>query len=108
VFKLHGLPDTIVLDREHQFISEFWNDVCEWLGIERRLSTAFNPQMHSQTEWMNAIMEQYLTAFVNYQRDDWVKWLKMMKFVAHNHDLETTEHSPFFGNYGFHRKMIFC
>jgi hypothetical protein len=29
VFKLHGLPDTIVLDREHQFISEFWNDVCE-------------------------------------------------------------------------------
>jgi transposase InsO family protein len=45
VFKLHGLPDTIVSDRGPQFASEFWRHVCERFGIERRLSTAFHLQM---------------------------------------------------------------
>ena len=34
VFRLHGLPETIVSDRGPQFASEFWKHVCKRLGIE--------------------------------------------------------------------------
>jgi transposase InsO family protein len=50
VFRLHGLPETIVSDQEPQFASEFWTHICERLGIKRRLSTAFHPQNNGQTE----------------------------------------------------------
>src|ERR1700731_3431041 len=63
--------------------------------------------MDGQTERMNAVMEQYLGAFVNYQQNDWVQWLPMAEFATNNHDSETTGCSPFFGNYGFHPRITF-
>jgi hypothetical protein len=107
IFRLHGLPETIVSDRGPQFASEFWRHICERLGVERRLSTAFHPQTDGQTERVNAVMEQYLRNFVNYQQNDWVHWLPMAEFAANNHTSETTGHSPFYGNYGFHPRMTF-
>jgi hypothetical protein len=35
LFRLHGIPDTIVLDRGPHFGSEFWRHVCNMIGIER-------------------------------------------------------------------------
>ena len=70
VFRLHTIPNTIVLDRAPQFPSDFWKHICERLGVERRLSTAFHPQTDGQTERTNSVMEQYLRIFVNYQQDD--------------------------------------
>jgi transposase InsO family protein len=102
VFRLHGLPETIVSDRGPQFASEFWRHIGERLEIKRRLSTAFHPQTDRQTERVNTAMEQYLQNFVNYQQNDWVHWLPMAEFATNNHTSETTGHSPFYGNYGFH------
>jgi hypothetical protein len=71
IFRLHGLPDTIVSDRGLQFASRFWKYLYHSLKIEPRLSMAFHPEMDRQTEWMNSIMEQYLRAYINYQQDNW-------------------------------------
>jgi transposase InsO family protein len=71
IFRLHGLPDTIVSDRGPQFTSRFWKHLCYSLKIEPQLSTAFHPETDGQTERMNSIMEQYLPAYVNYQQDNW-------------------------------------
>ena len=49
---------------------------------------------------MNAILEQYVRAYVNYLQDDWEAWLYLAKFATSNHALETTGMSPFFANYG--------
>ena len=43
VFRLHGLPDTIVSYRGSQFISAFWEHLTSSLGIKRKLSTAHHP-----------------------------------------------------------------
>jgi hypothetical protein len=105
VFRRHRLPETIVSNRGPQFTSEIWKQVCERLGIERSLSTAFYPQTDGQTARINVVMEQYLRNFVNYQQNDWVRWLPLAEFAANNHTLETTNCSAFFGNYGFQPRM---
>ena len=48
VWKLHSLPESIVLDRRPQFVTELTKELNRMLGIETRLSTAFYPQMYGQ------------------------------------------------------------
>ena len=53
VWKNHGLSSSIVSDWGPQFASQVMRDLCKWLGIQPKLSTAFHPQMDGQTERMN-------------------------------------------------------
>jgi hypothetical protein len=45
--------------------------------------------MDSRMERMNAIMEQYLWAHVNYLQDNWSEWLPLADIAANNQALET-------------------
>ena len=107
VFRLHRIPNTIVLDSGPQFASEYWKHVCKRLGMEGKLSTAFHPQTDGQTERINSALEQYIRTFVNYQQDDWIKWLLLVEFAVNNHTSETTKYSGFFGNYRFNPWITF-
>ena len=71
VWKLHGLLESIVLDRGPQFAAELTKKLNRMLGIETRLSTAFHPQTNEQTERMNQKLEQYLKFFVDYRQKNW-------------------------------------
>jgi hypothetical protein len=68
---------------------------------------AFHPQTDGQTERMNAIMEQYLRAHINYVQDDWADWLPLAEFAANNQASETTGTLPFFANKGFDPRCQF-
>ena len=68
--------------------------------IERRLSTAFHPQTDGQTERTNAILEQYLRAYINYQQDNWNELLPLDEFAYNNGYQETIKTTPFYANYG--------
>ena len=57
VWKLHRLPESMVLDRGLQFIAELTKELNRMLGIEMRLSIAFHPQTDRQTEQMNQELE---------------------------------------------------
>ena len=107
VWKLHGLPDTIVSDRGTQFVSAFWTELCQQLRIDPRMSSAFHPETDGQTENANAVMEQVLRAFTNYRQDDWAKWLPAAEFEANNTTSESTRVSPFLATYGQHPRMGF-
>jgi transposase InsO family protein len=100
VFKLHGLPDTIVSDRGSQFVSTFWKTLCTRLKIEARLSTAHHPETDGQTENANSIMEQYLRMYCSYLQDDWERWLSLAEFSANNTKNESTGVTPFYATYG--------
>jgi len=108
VVSLHVLPRTIVSDRGPQLASTFWGQICCWLGIDRRMSTAFHPQTDGQTERMNAGMEQYLRVFVNHQQDDLVHWLPLAEFAANNRVSESTKCTPFFAVQGADPRMSFA
>ena len=60
IWKLHGLLESVVLDRGPQFAAELTKELNRMLGIRTKLSTAFHPQTDGQTVWMNQELEQYL------------------------------------------------
>ena len=102
LFRLHGLPDNFVSDRDKLFTSTFWRELTKLLKIETKLSTAFHPQTDGQTERVNAQLEQYLRAYCSYQQDNWVELLSMVEFSYNNSTSATTGVTPFFANYGYH------
>jgi len=57
VWKLHGLPESVVSDQGPQFAAELTKELNKMLEIETRLSTAFHPQMDGQTKRMNQELE---------------------------------------------------
>ena len=65
VWKLYGLPESIVSDKRSQFAAEMTKELNNILGIETKLSTSFHPQIDSQTERMNQELEQHLRFFVD-------------------------------------------
>ena len=50
VWKLHGLPESIISDQGAQFAANLIKELNQILGIETKLSTVFHPQMDGQTE----------------------------------------------------------
>jgi len=94
VFRLHGIPDSVVSDRGTQFVSEFIRALTSLIGIKQKVSTAFHPQTDGQTERVNAIAEQYLRAYCNYQQDNWSELLTMAEFAYNNTLSATTGLTP--------------
>ena len=70
VWKLHELPESFVSDHSTQFTSEVWSHLCQMLRIDAKYFTAYHPETDEQMERLNAIMEHYLQAFVNYMQDN--------------------------------------
>ena len=100
VWKLHGLPESVVTDREPQFAAELTKELNRMLEIKTKLSTAFHPQMDGQTEQMNQELEQYLRFFIKHRQKDWPKWLAAAEFAINNKVHTAIKVSPFMANYG--------
>ena len=66
VWKLHGLPESIISDRGPQFAAGLMRELNQMLGIESKMSTVFHPQTDGQTERVNQELEQYLRMFIDH------------------------------------------
>ena len=105
VWKLHGLPESVVSDRGPQFATELTKELNRMLGIKTKLSTAFHPQTDRQTERINQEVEQYLRFFIKHRQKDWLEWLAMAEFAINNKVHMATKVSLFMANYGKEVKM---
>ena len=105
IFPQHGLPSIIISDRGTQFVSYFWQALCETLGIKTLLFTAFYPQTDGQTERTNVIIEMYLHMYVNYMQNDWAWWCSFTEFTYNIHISEATKCTSFFANSEQHSRM---
>src|SRR3954469_21047544 len=100
VFKLHGLPKSIVSDRDAKFTSRFWQSLFNTLGTKLSMSTAFHPQTDGQTEQANRTLEDMLRAFTSYCQDDSDLHLTAAEFTCNNAPNVSTGMSPFKINSG--------
>jgi len=100
VWKLHGLPESIISDRGPQFAAGLMKELNEMLGIKSKLSTAFHLQTDGKTERVYQELEQYLRMFIDHRQEQWPEWLGTAEFVYNNKAHSSTRMSPFKANYG--------
>ena len=105
MWKLHGLPESVVSDRGPQFAVELTKELNRILGIRTKLSTAFYSQTDGQTEHINQELEQYLWFFVDHRQKDWPEWLALAEFTINNKVHSMTKVSLFIANYGRKLRM---
>ena len=107
VWKLHGLPESVISDRGPQFAAGMTKELNKMLGIEIKLSTAYHPEIDGQTERTNQELEQYLRMYVNHRQSNWAKWLATAEFAFNNKIHTATKMSPFQVNYRREPRMGF-
>jgi len=90
VWKLHGLPKSIILDRGPQFAAGLMWELNEMLEIKSKLSTAFYPQTDGQIERVNQELEQYLRMFIDHRQEQWLEWLGTTEFTYNNKAYSST------------------
>jgi len=107
IWKLHGLPESIISDREPWFVAGLMQELNRILEIESKILMAFHPQTDKQTERVNQELEQYLRMFINHRQEQWPEWLGTAEFTYNNKVHSSTRMSPFKANYGQDLRMGF-
>ncbi|GKA11101.1 ty3-gypsy retrotransposon protein, partial [Tanacetum coccineum] len=100
VVKHHGIPKTIVSDRDPIFVSNFWKQLFLFSGTQLSHSTAYHPQTDGQTEVVNRCLEQYLRAMVINQPHQWVRLLPWAEYCYNSSYHSSIKMSPFQALYG--------
>lgn len=71
IFRLHGLPDSIVSDRDPRFTSQFWQQLLNMCGVHLKMSTSKHPQTDGSSEIMNRMVANFLRCYCNYPQTNW-------------------------------------
>jgi hypothetical protein len=101
IVRLHGVPTTIVSDRDAKFLSHFWRTLWLKLGTKLLFSTLCHPQTDGQTEVVNHILSTMLRAILKPNLKLWEKCLPHIEFAYNRFVHSTTKLNPFQVVYGF-------
>ena len=101
ILRLHGVPKTIVSDRDVKFLSYFWKTLCAKLGIKLLFSTAYHPQTDGQTEVTNRTLSALLRVLVKKNIKEWEECLPIAEYAYKRARHLTIDKSPFEVVYGF-------
>ncbi|KAL4011293.1 hypothetical protein IC575_028347 [Cucumis melo] len=100
IVRLHGVPVSIVSDRDARFTSKFWKGLQTAMGTRLDFSTAFHPQTDGQTERLNQVLEDMLRACALEFPGSWDSHLHLMEFAYNNSFQVTIGMAPFEALYG--------
>ncbi|WVZ73357.1 hypothetical protein U9M48_021672 [Paspalum notatum var. saurae] len=100
VYKLHGMPVSIISDRDRIFTSNFWRELFKLAGVTLNMSSAYHPQSDGQTERVNQCLETYLRCFVHACPNKWAEWLATAEFWYNASLQSAIGTSPFEALYG--------
>ena len=100
VVRLHGVPVSIISDRDPRFTSRFWRSLQEAMGSQLKLSTAFHPQTDGQSERTIQTLEDMLRACAIDFGRNWEEQLPLVEFSYNNSYHASIEMAPFEALYG--------
>jgi hypothetical protein len=95
VVRLHGLPSSIVSDRDSKFTSKWWRELHRILGARLLMSTSFHPQTDAQTERANRNIGQIFWTVVAPDQKNWLGKLDSVEFAINASISATTGYAPF-------------
>jgi transposase InsO family protein len=101
IIRLHGVPTTIVSDRDAKFLSHLWRTLWLKLGTKLLFSTTCHPQTDGQTEVVNRTLSTMLQVILKSNLKLWKECLPHIEFAYNRSVHSTTKLTPFQVVYGF-------
>ncbi|MCO5569570.1 hypothetical protein L7F22_023285 [Adiantum nelumboides] len=95
IFRLHGMPEAIVSDRDPRFTSLFWKAIWENIGTRLQFSSSFHPQTDGQSEIANSVVLDLLKSYISDQKTQWERYLPLVEFAYNNTIHSSTGKAPF-------------
>lgn len=80
-YRLHGIPQSIVSDREPRWLNLFWSEVLRRTGTTLNTTVAYRPQADGLSERYNRTVESYLRHYVNFEQTDWDQHLSTAEYT---------------------------
>ncbi|WVZ77022.1 hypothetical protein U9M48_024925 [Paspalum notatum var. saurae] len=100
IVRLHGVPRSIVSDRDPVFTSAFWRELMRLMGTKLHMSSAFHPQSDGQTEAANRVIVMYLRCFTGDRPRHWLRWLPWAEYTYNTAYQSSLRDTPFRVVYG--------
>jgi hypothetical protein len=97
---LHGIPKTIVSDRDPKFTLNFWKGFFKGFVTNLNFSTSYHSDFDGQTERVNKVIEDILRMYVMDKRSKWENYLHLVEFAYNNGYHASLKMSPFEALYG--------
>jgi hypothetical protein len=107
VIRLHGLPRSVVLDRDTEFIGNFLKTLWKNLGTNFLFSSAYHPQTDGQTEVVKGSQGDFLRNLVTVHHSSWDNILPQAEFSYNNSVNRSIGQSPFQIVYGMQPRGVF-
>ncbi|KAH9801818.1 Endonuclease [Citrus sinensis] len=108
IVRLHGVPMSIVSDRDSHFTSKFWTSLQNALGTKLNFSTTFHPQTDGQSERTIQTLEDMLRTCVMEFKGNWDNYLPLMEFAYNNSYQASIEMAPYEALYGRKYGTLVC
>ncbi|GJX73439.1 putative reverse transcriptase domain-containing protein [Tanacetum coccineum] len=96
----HGIPVSIIYDRDPQFTSNFWRSFQKAMGTRLDMSTAYHPETDGQSERTIQTLEDMLRACVIDFGNGWEGHLPLIEFSYNNSYHASIKAAPFEALYG--------
>ncbi|GJT10807.1 putative reverse transcriptase domain-containing protein [Tanacetum coccineum] len=96
----HGIPVSIICDRDPRFASHFWRSLQKALGTSLDMSTAYHPKTDGQNARTIQTLEDMLRACVIGFRNSWINHLPLVEFSYNNSYHASIKAAPFEALYG--------
>jgi hypothetical protein len=100
IFKFHGMPHSIIYDRDPTFTNNFWQELFILQGTQLHLITSYHPQTDGQTEVIKKCLETYLRCFSFERKNQWAQRLPLVEWWYNTSYHTATRMNPFESVYG--------
>ncbi|GJT29009.1 putative reverse transcriptase domain-containing protein [Tanacetum coccineum] len=106
IVAIHGIPASIIYDRDGRFTSNFWKSFQKALGTDISMSTAYHPETDGQSERTIQTLEDMLRAYVINFGKGWVKHLPLAEFSYNNSYHASIKAAPYEALYETTEKIV--
>ena len=100
IVQLHGVPVSIVSDRDPRFTAHFWKSFQKAIRTQVSMSTSFHPQTDGQSKRTIQILEDMLRACVLDLKGSWDEHLPLVEFAYNNYYQASIQMAPYEALYG--------